>query len=201
MRVLAPFSIHPPGAANMTPLADILSRSPFNSVILSVVDTAGARIVDLKKVVLFSGGILLVTLFLALWQWFDRRSRDPDQNDEDRDFFHRQDRRRHAGVALMVALALAIPAHSLLLSVLPGNSILRYSPWSGLIFAVIWLVVCVLVVFLLVLALFDLLATRRYARRHRRALAHERSKLMLDILHRSGSSDSGRRASEEKSEQ
>jgi hypothetical protein len=182
----------------MIPLADILSRSPFNSVILSVVDTVGAGTVDLKTVIWFSAGILLVTLFLALWQWFDRRSRDPDPDEEDRDFFDRQDRRRYVGVALMVALALAIPAHSVFFSVLPSHSMLRSSPWSGLIFAVIWLVVCVLVVFLLVLAFFDLLATRGYARRHRRALQHERSKLMLDMIHRSGSSDSGRDPAEKK---
>ncbi len=155
------------------------------------------RMIDLKTAVLFAGGILLIALFLGLWQWFDQRSRESESSDEDREFFRRQDRRRYAGVGVMVALAVAIPVHSVLLYALPENNALHTRPWSGVIFVAIWLVVCVMIVVLLTLAFFDLLATRQFARRHRRALHRERSKLMLEMIHRSGSSDSGRGSSDD----
>ena len=39
----------------------------------------------------WAGGILLVALFLGLWQYFDQKSRVPDLFPEDREFFGRQD--------------------------------------------------------------------------------------------------------------
>jgi hypothetical protein len=152
--------------------------------------------IELRMGLSLSCGILLVTLFLGLWQRFEQRSRDPETNDDDREFFRRQDRRRYAGIAVMVALALSILVDPLLFSVLPASSALREKSVSGPISMAIWLIVCVVIVVLLVLAFLDLLATRQYALRHRQALEHERSKLVLELIHRSGSSDSGRGSSE-----
>ena len=119
-----------------------------------------------------TGGILLVALFLGLWQWFDQKSRVPDQFPEDREFFGRQDRRRYAGVALMALLALLLP--------LPTSDKIRLQHATLVILDL--LIVCVLIVVLLVLAVVDGLATRRYARRHGRELAQEHAKLMLDVI-------------------
>jgi hypothetical protein len=50
----------------------------------------------------------------------------------------------------------------------------------------------VLIIGLLALALIDGLATLRYARRQRHELAQEHAKLMLEVIRRTGSSDSKR---------
>jgi undecaprenyl pyrophosphate phosphatase UppP len=135
-------------------------------------------------------GILVVAVFLGLWQWFDRRSRDPHTSSEDLDFFRRQDRRRYGGVAVMVAVALLfIVGSSRTLDRVFGPKLLG-----------VWVVVCVLIVVLLALALVDALATQKYARRQLKSLAQERTKLMLEaIVGRTGQSDSGRRKPDQKS--
>lgn len=176
----------------MPPTNDIMNPSLLSSVVLSLADTAGVSTfgVVFDRNGLAAAGILLVALFLGLWQKFDQRSRDADPSPRDRDFFRRQDRRRYVGIAVMVSLGIAIYLLTPVLNQPKGNEL--------------WLIgllslVSVLIVVLLALAVLDWLATRRYARRHRRALNHERSKLMLEMIHRAGSSDSGDRSSDEKS--
>jgi hypothetical protein len=135
-------------------------------------------------------GILLVAIFLGLWQWFDRRSRDPHPDPKDLAFFQRQDQTRYIGVAVMVAVALFLivgSSHALEL-------------YSTKLLALVWLIVCVLIVLLLALAVFDGIATHRYARRQHKALAQERAKLMLEALGRTGSSDSIRRTPDNKNQ-
>ncbi len=135
-----------------------------------------------------AGGILLVALFLGLWQWFDQKSRVPDQFPDDREFFARQDRRRYFGVGVMSVLAFLL----LLLT----SPVLQRRQF--LIFAVGLVVVLALIVVLLVLAVLDGLATRRYARRHGRELAQEHAKIMLDVIRRSAGSATPRAVSEDK---
>ena len=137
---------------------------------------------------LASIGILLVALFLGLWQWFDQKSRAKDLNPDDCDFFGRQDRRRYRGVGVMLVLALLLP-------LLSSNGLQQH--WIRL-YIFDFVVVCGLVVILLTLAFLDGLATRSYARRHIRALADERSKLIRDVLHRRIASKSGAIAPDDK---
>ena len=129
-------------------------------------------------------GILVVAVFLGLWQWFDRRSREPNPGPEDLGFFLSQDRRRYVGVAVMVAVAFFL--------ILGSSHTLE--AYSTKLLASIWAIVCLLIVVLLSLALIDAIATQRYARRQYKSLAKERTKLMLDaIVGRTGSSDSAAR--------
>ena len=46
----------------------------------------------LNPTIAFPVGIVLVAIFLGLWQWFDRRARDAGVDEADRYFFRRQDR-------------------------------------------------------------------------------------------------------------
>jgi hypothetical protein len=140
-------------------------------------------------------GTLLVAVFLGLWQWFDQRSRDSNPSPEDLDFFRRQDRRRYLGVCVMTVLAVLLP----FFTISDVSSISDLAPRMAVFVVVHLVVVCGVIVGLLTLAFFDGLATRRYARRKRKSLAHERTKLMLEVLGRTGSSDSGRRPPEKKS--
>jgi hypothetical protein len=141
---------------------------------------------DILSSLWYTIGILLVALFLGLWQWFDRKSRDPNPTPVDHDFFRRQDRRRYIGVAVMVALAF-------FLVVVSSQALADYSKRLWLF---IWAIVCVLIAALLVLALIDAVATQRYARRQLRSLAQERAKLMLDALGRPRTYRSSRRPPE-----
>jgi hypothetical protein len=135
-------------------------------------------------------GILLVAVFLGLWQRFDRKSRDPRPSPEDYDFFRAQDRRRYVGVAVMVAVALLL--------VLGSSETLDKAFGPKLL--AIWVIVCILILVLLALALLDAIATQKYARRQFKSLAQERTKLMLDaIVGRTASSDSGERRPDKRS--
>ena len=134
-----------------------------------------------------AGGTTLVAIFLSLWQWYDRRARQGDLEPRDRVFFHRQDVRRSIGIGMMLLLAGAI------FIVDPSET--SWSPTSlwqcGQLANLFGLVA--LILGLLVLALFNALATMRYARRHRRDFTREHAKLMLEAIRRTGSSDSIRR--------
>jgi hypothetical protein len=137
---------------------------------------------DVPPAIWFTLGILLVAVFLVLWQWFDRRSRDPHSSPEDRDFFRSQDRRRLFGVGVMTVLAVLLPF-------LPSSGDPKETTLFG---ALALFLVCGLILVLLALAFLDGLATRRYARRQLSSLAQERAKLMLEaIVGRAGSSGSG----------
>ena len=143
--------------------------------------------------ILTAAGIILVAVFLGLWQWFDRRARDPETNEADREFFRLQDGRRWVGIIVMGVLAVAIAVVPAISSWIPPSA-QRIWPVASLCGLV------GLILALLSLALLDAMATWRYARRHRRELAKEHAKLMLDVITRAGSSDSIRRVPAKKSE-
>jgi len=107
-------------------------------------------------------GVAMIAAFLGLRQWYERRGRSEPSSAEDDAHFRRQDLRRWLGVAVMLVLALDVFAGSWVEPRIGG----RGNPWFG----VVWLVVLSLIVLMLALAFFDLLATRRYARRQRRDL-------------------------------
>jgi hypothetical protein len=106
-----------------------------------------------------------VAIFLGLREWYERNARDPDLSDVDYEHFQRQDRRRGMGIGVLLLLAMLLPLGS---SLTPGPN-----SDENLSFLIIWILVLALVVALLVLAVLDWLATRTYARRHRKQILRE----------------------------
>jgi hypothetical protein len=144
---------------------------------------------DITAPIWFTIGILLVAVFLGLWQWFDRRSREVNLSAADRDFFVRQDRRRYFGVGVMTVLAALLPF-------IPNT---EGSTRPTLFGAISLLVVCGLIIVLLALAFLDGLATRRFARRQLSSLEQERTKLLLGVIVGRTGADSSRRKPDQKS--
>jgi len=128
-------------------------------------------------------GVAMIAAFLGLRQWYERRGRTEPLTVEDEVYFRRQDVRRWAGVAVMLALALDVFGGSWVEPRVAGKG----NPWFG----VVWLVVLSLIVVMLGLAFLDLLATRKYARRHRRALFMNEIEEVRRRLYRAGVSSSG----------
>ena len=58
-------------------------------------------------------GLGMITLFLGLRQWYQRRAREIDLSPEDITHFRHQDIRRRLGVGVMSAIALLVLAGSL----------------------------------------------------------------------------------------
>jgi hypothetical protein len=114
--------------------------------------------------------VLVAAALLAVRQRGERKGRAADLDEADRRHFARQDLRRFTGVAVMVLIGLGIAWGS------------RIDPKgderSKRLFLAVWFVVILLVFFLLAVAFFDLLSTQLYARRHRRALAAERRRVL-----------------------
>jgi len=125
----------------------------------------------------FSIGVGMIALFLGLSQWYEWRARDPDLPDIDRSHYRRQDLRRAAGVVLLFWLAIEIWAGSRI----PHRIADRPNPT----FLFIWLSVGIKLIILLALAMLDLVHTRRYATRLRRAMILERLRLVRDARRRS----------------
>lgn len=117
-------------------------------------------------------GIGMIAVFLGLRQWYEWRARDSDLPAKDRSHFRRQDLRRTAGVVLMILLAIEIWAGS----TIPHQ--IGHRPSRAFVF--IWLGVGIELIVLLALAMFDLLDTRRYARRQRRSMILERLRLLRE---------------------
>ncbi len=140
----------------------------------------------LQPSTIFAIGTVAVAAFLGLWQWYDKRARRADADATDRLFSKRQDLRRSIGIVMMLLLAGAI-------FFVDSAGTSRRAQAVYLVF------LAALIIGLLALALFDALSTLRYARRQRRELAQEHAKLMLEVIRRTGSSDS-RRGSEKKRE-
>ena len=109
-------------------------------------------------------GVALISLFLGLRQWYENRARG-DLSHQDRVFYRRQDVRRWLGVGILASLALLVFAGS---GVRP-----REAGKGNIAFVVVWLVVLSMIVLTLVVALWDWLATWRYARAQRRALVRD----------------------------
>jgi hypothetical protein len=127
-----------------------------------------------------SVGIILIAAFLGLRQWYEAQAREQDLPGDDREHFERQDRRRAIGVAVLLMIAVGLSVGARIPHKVAGQA-------NGM-FIASWLVVFALIVVLLFLALFDWIATRNYARRHRRSMARERIELLRDTL-RPGASE------------
>lgn len=117
-----------------------------------------------------------VAVALALWLWYERRNRSDELSPEDHHHFRRQDIRRGLVSLILLLIAVGLSAGSRIAPKVEGR--------TNLLFVEIWLGVFVLILALLVLAFFDWVATRIYARRQFRALAKERLEILRDELSR-----------------
>ena len=129
---------------------------------------------ELTASLMTSLGITLIAAFLGLRQWYERQAREEDLSADDRAHFQRQDRRRGIGVAVMLFIALGLSVGTRIPPKVDGRA-----NWT---FIECWMVVFALIVVLLMLAFFDWIATRHYARRLRRSIARERIEMLRDTL-------------------
>jgi hypothetical protein len=151
------------------------------------------------------GGIALA---LGLLQWSQRQTRDAEVNDADRVYFIRQDWRRAFGVLLMLIIAVGIYVGSRIPPLIPRAPLdpdvmqavgIIAGTWvepsierhANPRFLTVWLVVITLLVTLLGLALFDWIATRRYAHRLRRSMALERIEILRETFRRADTDRNG----------
>ncbi len=119
-------------------------------------------------------GLAAAAVALVGWQLAERRHRGASPSEADRDHFRGQDARRRV-VAGSVSLLAA--------GVYLGSRIpYRREGRPNLAFLQTWLAVFLLIMLLLVLALLDWLATRRYARRHRDAIVREGMEILRDKM-------------------
>jgi di/tricarboxylate transporter len=126
--------------------------------------------------VVLSSAVVLIAAILALRQYLERRGRGPDLSEADARHFARQDVRRALGLGVMLLLAVGLVVGSRLEPRIAG----RTNP----LFLQVWLGVFFLIFVLLVLAMLDWLATRVYARRHRKAIFEERIEVLRDEFRR-----------------
>jgi hypothetical protein len=131
-----------------------------------------------------SAAVVLIAGFLGVRQFFDRRSREPDLSEADARHFVRQDVRRALGVGVMLLLAVGLVIGSRLEPRIAGRTNPR--------FVQVWLGVFFLIFVLLILAMLDWIATRVYARRHRREIFDERIEILRDEFRRRADRDSGK---------
>jgi uncharacterized membrane protein len=117
-------------------------------------------------------GIVAVAIVLLIWLWYERRDRDPDLAEDDATHFARQDFRRALVAVILLVLALIIFVGSTMEAKVAGR--------TNVVFLLLWLSAFVLILMLLLLAMFDWLATRLYARRHLQQLARERLEILRE---------------------
>jgi cytochrome c oxidase assembly factor CtaG len=119
-----------------------------------------------------AAAVLLAAALLGMRQRAERRARAAVLEDPDRRHFARQDARRRTGTVVLALAGLGIAWGS---GIDPKGD-----ERSKRLFLAVWLAVMLLVLVLMVLAFLDVLATQLYARRHRRALAAERRRVLKD---------------------
>lgn len=111
--------------------------------------------------------IVIGVAFLLTWRQRVESHRHRSVEDEaDRRYFARQDRRRYRGVICLALLGLGIG--------IGGNIDIRAGQAERIAFLAAWGAVFLLLFQVLLLAFVDLWSTRRYADRQRRRLAEER---------------------------
>lgn len=119
-------------------------------------------------------GVAGVAASLVLWQSAERRRRGPSLSAEDASHFARQDVRRWAVAVVMLLLAAGLHVGS---GINPNRPAGPYP-----CFIETWLAVFALILILLVLAMLDWLATRRYAARHRTEIVREGMQILCEEM-------------------
>ena len=119
-------------------------------------------------------GVAGVALLLWAWQRWERNRREALSLPEDVKHFRRQDARRTIVAAIMAVLATGIYVGSRIATRVDGR--------PNLLFVWIWIGIFCLVLMLLVLAMIDWVATRRYAIRHRSAMLQQGIELRKEEL-------------------
>jgi hypothetical protein len=135
----------------------------------------------LAPVLIGSAIALMLMLLAALFgarQLTDRERRAKDLPRADAEYFEGQDVRRLIGSVVMFLIAAGM-LYGLWMNPRAGRA--EFRTWG-----LIWLGVSVLVCFLIVLAMFDWLAIRVYARRHRQILLDERLRILESERRRLG---------------
>jgi len=117
-------------------------------------------------------GLAGVIALLWAWQGYERRQRGDGVSEQDARYFAGQDARRRSVLGVLALLAEGVYFGTQVEPVLQG----RPNPW----FLGLWLGVVALLIVLMTLALVDWVATRSYARRHRRAIVREGLQILRD---------------------
>lgn len=123
---------------------------------------------------ILSVAVSTVSTLLLVWLWLDRRNREAQLSKDDELHFSLQDTRRTVVAGIMFVLAAGLYAGARIDPRINGQPNVR--------FVELWLGIAMLVVLLLVLAMFDWVATQRYARRHRRAIVREGLEILRDEM-------------------
>ena len=129
---------------------------------------------DAEIGMLLAAFVVFIAAVLAYRQWMDRRRRDVDLAGDEAVYHTRQDVRRWLGVFVMGLLAVGLVVGTRIPHIVRGR--------TNMLFVQTWLGVFLLIFALLLLALLDWFATRRYAHRHRRAMLRERDATLRDVM-------------------
>ncbi len=120
--------------------------------------------------------VVAVALLLTWRQLSDRAHRSDSISTADARYYCRQDRRRFKGSLALALIGLGIGF---------GSRIdIHLDNRSRQAFLLVWLLVLLLILYVLLLATLDLLSTRHFATRKRRALAEERQLVLQQELNR-----------------
>ena len=118
-------------------------------------------------------GVFSISVALLLWLRFERANRDEDLSDADTLYYARQDRRRNAGLAILLVLAQGIAISPQIERRVAGR--------PSVLFLAMWLFLFLLILVLLGIAFLDMIAARAYARRHRDEIMRARNELFNQI--------------------
>lgn len=118
-------------------------------------------------------GVLAITSYFSWRQFVDRATRDDELTGEDMDYYSRRDSRRILGISTLGLIGIGMLAGSLIVP--------RVHPIA---FVSVWLIVGLLVCVSLILALLDMMANHRYAKRHLHLLSDERKTLLQEEMQR-----------------
>ncbi|WP_435005806.1 hypothetical protein P12x_003578 [Tundrisphaera lichenicola] len=130
-------------------------------------------VTDITTASMILASIVLIVAALLGWrEWHDREERNPELSPEDEAHFASQDLRRTTGIVVLVLLALGVAI---------GSRVpIRLGQQANPLFVGIWLGVFSLIFVLLMLAMSDWIALRRFAVRHRGQILRERIEILRE---------------------
>jgi membrane protein implicated in regulation of membrane protease activity len=123
---------------------------------------------------ILSVGVGAVAVLLIVWHVIERTRRETELSEEDERYFSRQAVRRWVVSATMVLLAIGLYAGSRMAPMVGGR--------PNVLFVQTWLWVIILLGVLVLVAMAEWVATRRYSMRQRKALLREGLELIRDEM-------------------